>query len=168
MAITNRKPLLTLVSTGVALGALVTTLCWIFPAGMASLLTSVLWPQAIFLVGALLILVAARLAEKKGCLDITKPVLFLAVAAATALVYLFPELFAPGCNGMPKAFAACPASCQITTCSHWIPIGGTLPGGGTCSPSNPWIRAAASATPPPATRTATPAEATTHRRSPGA
>ena len=39
--------------------------------------------------------------------------------AATALVYLFPELFAPGCGGMPRAFAACPAACRITTCTDW-------------------------------------------------
>ena len=134
----NRKPLLTLVSIGVALGALVTLLCWIFPSSMASLLTSVLWPQAILLVGGLLILIALKLAEKRGYLDIPKPVLLLAVAAATALVYLFPELFAPGCNGMPKAFAACPPSCQITTCSHWVAAGDTLPNGNICSPSNPW------------------------------
>ena len=127
-----------LVSIGVALGALVTLLCWIFPSSMASLLTSVLWPQAILLVGGLLILIALKLAEKRGYLDIPKPVLLLTVAAATALVYLFPELFAPGCNGMPKAFAACPPSCQITTCSHWVAAGDTLPNGNICSPSNPW------------------------------
>ena len=136
--IPNRKPLWMLVSMGLLTGLLLTAFCWLAPDAARQLLASPVWPEVILISGGLLILTGARLIQKQGYLDIPKPVLFLAVAAGTALVYLFPELFAPGCNGMPKAFAACPASCQITTCSHWIPIGGTLPGGGICDPSNPW------------------------------
>lgn len=134
----NHKPVIILVSIGVALGTLLAGSAWLFPAAVAKVLASEYWPLIISMVGALLMFLALKLASTKGYLDVPKPVLFLAVAAATALIYLFPELFAPGCNGMPKAFAACPASCQITTCSHWIAAGDPLPNGGTCSPSHPW------------------------------
>ena len=136
--IPNRKPLWMLVSMGLLTGLLLTAFCWLFPDAARQLLASPVWPEVILVSGFLLILTGAKLVEKQGYLDIPKPILLLAVVAGTALIYLFPELFAPGCNGMPKAFAACPASCQITTCSHWIPIGGRLPGGGICDPSNPW------------------------------
>ena len=136
--IPNRKPLWMLVSMGLLTGLLLTAFCWLAPDAARQLLASPVWPEVILISGGLLILTGARLIQKQGYLDIPKPVLFLAVAAGTALVYLFPELFAPGCNGIPKAFAACPASCQITTCSHWVAAGDTLPNGNICSPSNPW------------------------------
>lgn len=136
--IPNRKPLWVLVSMGLLTGLLLTAFCWLFPSAASQLLASPIWPEVILVSGFLLILTGAKLVEKQGYLDIPKPLLFLAVVAGTALVYLFPELFAPGCNGMPKAFAACPASCQITTCSHWVAAGDTLPNGNICDPSNPW------------------------------
>jgi hypothetical protein len=107
----DRKSLLTLVSIGLGLGLLITGLAWPW------------W--SLSLVGASLLLTGAwlnvqqRFPSAGPRQGIPKPVLLLAVVAAMALVYLFPELFVPGCGGMPRAFAGCPAACRVTTCTDW-------------------------------------------------
>ena len=115
----RREPLIVLVSIGLAIGLFITGLTWVFPASAKSLFTGAAWFWTLILVGTLLTLTGAKLAQEQDYPAVPKPILLLAVVAATALVYLFPELFAPGCGGMPRAFAACPAACRITTCSDW-------------------------------------------------
>lgn len=116
----HRQPLLTLLLLGLGLGLLLTALAWGIPALADSLFSGLTWLWLLLLTGAFFALVAVRLLliEPAGRAH-PKPLYLLAVLAATALVYLFPELFAPGCNGMPRAFAACPAACRITTCTNW-------------------------------------------------
>ena len=116
----QRNPLLTLILLGLGLGLLLTTLAWVFPAIADNLFSGLTWLWLLLLTGAFLALVAVRLLliEPAGRAQ-PKPLYLLAVLAATALVYLFPELFAPGCNGMPRAFAACPPECRVTTCTDW-------------------------------------------------
>ncbi len=116
---TRREPLIVLVSIGLAIGLFITALSWVFPASTKSLFSGAAWFWTLTLIGTLLTLTGTRLAQEQRYPAVPKPVLILAVVAATALVYLFPELFAPGCGGMPRAFAACPAACRITTCSNW-------------------------------------------------
>jgi hypothetical protein len=118
--LTQRNPPLTLIILGLALGLLLTALTWGFPTFAVSLFAGPTWLWLLLLTGAFLALVAVRLllAEPAGRAQ-PRPLYLLAMLAATALVYLFPELFAPGCNGMPRAFAACPAACRITTCTDW-------------------------------------------------
>jgi len=119
-SIFHRNPLLTLILLGVGLGLLLTAFTWGSPAFAEGLFNEAARPWIWLLPGAFLALVAMQLilAEPQGRAK-PKPLYLLAVMAATALVYLFPELFAPGCGGMPRAFAACPAACRITTCTDW-------------------------------------------------
>ena len=106
----RREPLIILVSIGLAFGLLLTGLAWLSPAFAKSLFSSTAWPWwALIMLGTLLTLTGARQAQEQRYPSIPKPVWLLTVLAATALVFLFPELFAPGCHGMPRAFAACPA-----------------------------------------------------------
>ena len=111
-------PIVTLVSIGLGLGLLLTGLAWLFPSS-AKYLTGAPWLAALLLLGTVLILAGSLLVEQEHYPTVPRPALYLAVMAATALVYLFPELFAPGCGNMPRAFAACPAACRITTCTDW-------------------------------------------------
>jgi hypothetical protein len=115
----NSAPVIVLVSSGLGLGLLLTILCWVFPKSATTLFTGAPWLREMFIVGALLLLSGSLLAERRRYPAVSRVVLLLAVAAGTSLVYLFPELFAPGCGGMPRAFAACPAACRITTCTDW-------------------------------------------------
>lgn len=115
----RREPLITLVSIGLGLGLLLTGLAWLSPAFAKNLFQDASWFWLLLLLGAFLVLLGIKLGEEQRDPAISRPGLWLAVLAATALIYLFPELFAPGCNGMPRAFAACPAACRITTCSDW-------------------------------------------------
>ena len=119
----ERAPLVTLVSIGLGLGLLLTGFSWLSPNFAKNLFSGATWFWVLFLVGTLLVLLGAKLGQEQHYPTVSKPALLLAVAAATALVYLFPELFAPGCKGMPRAFAACPAACRITTCSDWAAPG---------------------------------------------
>jgi hypothetical protein len=119
----RREPLIILVSIGLAIGLLITGLSWAFPASAKSLFTGATWFWTLTLIGTLLTLTGAKLAQEQQYPGVPKPVLLLAVFAAISLVYLFPEMFAPGCNGMPRAFAACPAACRINTCSDWAAPG---------------------------------------------
>ena len=119
----RREPLIILVSIGLGLGLLLTGLSWVSPAFAKGLFSGTTWFWSITLVGTLLMLTGAKLAQEQRYPTVPKPVLLLAVVAATALVYLFPELFAPGCGNMPRAFAACPAACRITSCSDWAAPG---------------------------------------------
>ncbi len=134
----QREPVLTVVCIGLGFGLLLTGLGWLFPKTAGLILHGAAWFWLLFLVGTLLLFIGRQLIDQERYPALPRPVLLLAVAAATALVYLFPELFAPGCNGMPRAFAACPPACQITACSHWVAAGDTLPNGKTCTPSHPW------------------------------
>lgn len=125
------KPLLYLLSIGLGLGLLITLLTWVYPTVVKSLFGNAAWPWwGLTLGGAFLLLTGVRLVSmrfeqpypaisKPARLSLSKPALLLAVLAATALVYLFPELFAPGCKGMPRVFAACPPECRVTTCTDW-------------------------------------------------
>lgn len=116
----HRQPLLTLPLLGLGLGLLLTALTWGFPAFAGSLFSGQTWFWLLLLTGAFLALVAIRLVLAEPAERVQpKPLYILAVVAATALVYLFPEWFAPGCNGMPRAFAACPPECRVTTCTDW-------------------------------------------------
>ncbi len=128
----QRNPLLTLILLGLGLGLLLTALAWGFPAIADSLFSGLTWLWLLLLPGAFLALVAVRLLliQPAGRAQ-PKPLYLLAVLAATALVYLFPELFAPGCGALrvPRAFAACPAACRITVCSNW-----DAPGENGCNP----------------------------------
>jgi len=119
----RREPLIILVSIGLGLGLLLTCLSWLSPTIAKNLFSGAGWFWIMFLVGTLLTLTGAKLAQEQRYPAVPKPVILLAVIAATALVYLFPELFAPGCGGIPRAFAACPAACRITTCSDWAAPG---------------------------------------------
>jgi len=62
----------------------------------------------------------------------------LSVVAAIGLVWLFPETLAPGCGGMPRAFAHwenhCTTTCT-TVCTWWVPLSNP-----TCAaePHMPW------------------------------
>jgi hypothetical protein len=124
-----RLPFIPLILMGLALGILLTALCWLFPESATNLFTGRPWLVAVSLAGAVLLLVSFLLAQRKSYPAPKKLVLLLAVSAATLIVYLFPELLAPGCNGMPRAFAACPAACRITVCSNW-----DAPGENGCNP----------------------------------
>ena len=128
----DRVPIITLVSIGLGIGLLLTALCWIFPKSATVLFTGVPWLWTMFLIGAVLMLTGSLMAERQRYPAVSRLVLLLAVAAATSLVYLFPELFAPGCSGMPRAFAACPAACRITTCTEW-----NAPGENGCNAKPP-------------------------------
>ncbi len=61
-----------------------------------------------------------------------------AVLAAIGLAWLFPETLAPGCGGMPRAFAHwenhCTTTCT-TVCTWWVPLSNP-----TCAaePHMPW------------------------------
>lgn len=112
-----------MVAVGLGLGLFLTGLSWISPVVSNNLFNNATWFWVLIIVGTILLLLSAKLAQEQHYPVIPKPVLFLTVLAATALVYLFPELFAPGCNGMPRAFAACPAACRIVTCSDWAAPG---------------------------------------------
>lgn len=136
----EREPLITLTASGLGLGLLLTALCWLFPKSSALLFSGAPWFWTLFIPGTILLLTGALLVERERYPAVSRPALFLAVAAATALAYLFPELFAPGCGmtGMPRAFAACPAACQVTSCSYWVAAGDSLPGGKICTVHYAW------------------------------
>jgi len=91
----------------VFLGGALTLFAWLWPG----------WDARLFiLVGVVAILGMVTLWQR----PVSRPVWFLAVLAAVSLVYLFPTLFGPGCDGMPKALAGpCPPKCQITVCTDW-------------------------------------------------
>ena len=61
-----------------------------------------------------------------------------AVLTAIGTVWLFPETLAPGCSGMPRAFAhwenQCTTTCT-TVCTWWVPLSDP-----TCAaqPHQPW------------------------------
>ena len=106
--------------TGLAIGIFLTLLAWLAPG---------LDFQLGLLAGIFVIVgIGFFLIQRVSILP--RPILFLAVLAATALVYLFPELFSPGCDGMPRAFAGpCPPKCQIAVCTNW-----DAPGENNCNP----------------------------------
>lgn len=120
--LTQNNPPLTLLRLGLGLGLLLTALTWVFPSLADSLFNGSTRLWLLLLTGASLASVAVRLrlAEPAGRAR-PRPLYLLAVLAATALVYLFPELFAPGCKALrvPRAFAACPPECRVTTCTDW-------------------------------------------------
>lgn len=62
-----------------------------------------------------------------------------AVVVAVGMVYLLPNIFAPGScgDGMPRAFAGCTETC-VDVCTWWVDLGAPLPGGGVCTKTNPW------------------------------
>lgn len=122
----HRHPLLLIILPGLALGLLVTALSWTFPASADGLFDGPAWPWLPILTGFSLSLAAIRLAGRTR----PKPLYLLAVVIGTALAYLFPELFAPGCNGLPRALAGpCPPACQIPVCTNW-----DAPGENGCNP----------------------------------
>lgn len=122
----DRHPFLTILLPGLALGLLLTALSWAFPAIAGSLFEGPAWPWLLLLTGFSLSLAAIRLAGRAQ----PKPLYLLAVLAGTALAYLFPGLFAPGCNGLPRALASpCPPACQIPVCTNW-----DAPGENGCNP----------------------------------
>jgi len=122
-SIIYREPIIVLVSIGLGIGGFLTALSWAVPSFSKGLFSGATWYWTLTIIGALLTLTGALMAERQRYPAVSRPVLLLAVVAATALVYLFPELFAPGCKGMPRAFAACPAACRINTCSDWAAPG---------------------------------------------
>jgi hypothetical protein len=69
------------------------------------------WEFVVFW-GSTITIVAWGLALKRKHATLSKMTLILAIFAGVSLVYLFPELFSPGCDGMPRAFAACPLKCR--------------------------------------------------------
>jgi hypothetical protein len=132
------EPVLMLVCLGLGLGLFLTGMCWVVPGSAGILFGTAPVFRLMLLTAAVLVLSGAVFAGRGGLLAISRPLLLLGIFAATAVVYLFPEWFAPGCGGIPRVLAACPNSCLVYTCNHWVPKGGTLPNGNTCDPPHSW------------------------------
>lgn len=64
----------------------------------------------------------------------------LVLFSSVAIIYLFPELFGPACNGLPKVFASPNLICETVcdeVCTRWVPGPSAAcpfpgPGGGCC------------------------------------
>ncbi len=91
----------------------------------------------LFWVGVLSVLIYGIILQRRNHFLSHLSVLLSAVAAI-GLAWLFPETLAPGCGGMPRAFAhwenQCTTTCT-TVCTWWVPLSDP-----TCAaqPHQPW------------------------------
>lgn len=120
---------------GVLAGSSITLLAWL---QKWTLLRAPHWLYAIlFWIGVVSVLVYGIILQRRNRFLSHLSVLLSAVAAI-GLAWLFPETLAPGCGGMPRAFAhwenQCTTTCT-TVCTWWVPLSDP-----TCAaqPHQPW------------------------------
>lgn len=131
----KRRTYLGILLPGVLAGTAITLLAWLqkwtplrTPHGLYA---------ALFWAGVVSVLVYGILLQRRNRFLSYLSVLLSAVAAI-GLAWLFPETLAPGCGGMPRAFAhwenQCTTTCT-TVCTWWVPLSDP-----TCAaqPHQPW------------------------------
>jgi len=121
--------------TGVLAGSSITLLAWL---QKWTPLHAPHWLYAaLFWAGVVSVLIYGIILQRRNRFLSHLSVLLSAVAAI-GLAWLFPETLAPGCGGMPRAFAhwenQCTTTCK-TVCTWWVPLSDP-----TCAaqPHQPW------------------------------
>ena len=78
------------------------------------------WFYSLSFWGGILVIIVYSLYLRRRNFVASRIYVIAATLFSVGLVYLFPTYLQPGCNGMPKAFASCPAQCVIPgQCNDW-------------------------------------------------
>jgi len=134
MNIVRIKQVFSILFVGLVYGASVAWLAWL-PEWTSVRVPA--WVSAILFWAGILAVIYCGFRLRRSHPVLSRAWVTLAVAAAVALVYLFPQALAPGCGGAPRALAGWQTVCHdvcVDECTWWVPKGDPL-----CpAPPNPW------------------------------